>query len=157
MNGRIAVVSIVLSALAVGAAVYWLQVYAYYEEVTFTPGQEIALTPAAGGAPEPIAVGDLRGIDGSSSPLRFRACFTTPLDPETLARTYRVYDRPTPLNPPPWFDCFDPRAIDVALRSGEAVAFLSVPEIRRGVDRVVAVFRDGRAYAWHQLSGTLED
>jgi hypothetical protein len=27
---------------------------------------------------------------------------------------------------------------------------------RAGVDRVFAVFPDGRAYGWHQLNGTLE-
>ena len=35
------------------------------------------------------------------------------------------------------------------------VAFLSVADITRGVDRVVAVFPDGQAFAWHQLNDTL--
>ena len=68
-----------------------------------------------------------------------------------LTETYRLYPPPTPLNAPPWFDCFDAPAIDRALRGGEAIAFLSEPDILPGVDRVVAVFADGRAYAWHQL------
>jgi hypothetical protein len=56
-----------------------------------------------------------------------------------------------PLNAPAAFPCFDAAAIGAALESGEALAFLSEPEIHPGVDRVVAVFADGRAFAWHQL------
>ena len=37
------------------------------------------------------------------------------------------------------------------------LAFLSEPDIHPGVDRVVAVFGDGRAYAWHQLNGSLAE
>jgi hypothetical protein len=37
-------------------------------------------------------------------------------------------------------------------KAGEALAFLSEPNIHPGVDRVVAVFPDGRAFAWHQLN-----
>ena len=48
-------------------------------------------------------------------------------------------------------------AIGAALESGEALAFLSEPEIHPGVDRVVAVFPDGRAFAWHQLNDSPED
>jgi hypothetical protein len=74
-----------------------------------------------------------------------------------LSETYRLYDNPTPLNAPGWFDCFDAAAIGAALEKGEALAFLAEAEIRPGVDRVVAVFADGRAYAWHQLNGSLEN
>ena len=48
-------------------------------------------------------------------------------------------------------------AIGAALETGEAVAFLSQANSHPGVDRVVAVFPDGRAYAWHQLNDSLED
>ncbi|MBS0563510.1 MAG: histidine kinase, partial [Proteobacteria bacterium] len=34
----------------------------------------------------------------------------------------------------------------------KAVAFLSDENIHPGVDRVVAVYADGRAYAWQQLN-----
>ncbi len=57
---------------------------------------------------------------------------------------------------PGWFDCFDANAIGEALERGEALAFLSQAEIAVGVDRVVAVFPDGRAYAWHQLAPEVE-
>jgi hypothetical protein len=155
--GKLAAGFIVISALAAGVAVYWLQVYAFYEEVVFQPGNEIRLTPVASDAPEAIVAENVTGIDADSSPLRFRACFTTPLSQAMLSETYRLYDDPTPLNAPGWFDCFDAAAIGAALEAGEALAFLAEAEIRPGVDRVVAVFPDGRAYAWHQLNGSLED
>ncbi len=150
--GRVAVGFIVLTALLGGATLYYTQVYAYYQPVVFQPGAEIRLTPVVGDAPEAILAEDVTGIDGESSPIRFRACFTTPLSQAMLSETYRLYERAEPLNAPGWFDCFDAAAIGEALETGEALAFLSEAGIHPGVDRVVAVFPDGRAFAWHQLA-----
>jgi hypothetical protein len=154
VNGKLVAGGIVLTGLVAGIAMYWLQVYAFYAPVSFTPGAEITLVPIDGTLPEAIVVENIQGIDAGSSPLRFRACFTTPLTQATLTETYRLYDRPTPLTAPGWFDCFDADAIGEALERGEALAFLSHSDIARGVDRVVAVFADGRAFAWHQLNDT---
>jgi hypothetical protein len=154
VNGKLVAGGIVLTGLVAGIAMYWLQVYAFYAPVSFTPGAEITLVPIDGTLPEAIVVENIQGIDAGSSPLRFRACFTTPLTQATLTETYRLYDRPTPLTAPGWFDCFDADAIGEALKRGEALAFLSHSDIARGVDRVVAVFADGRAFAWHQLNDT---
>ncbi|MDT8856651.1 DUF6446 family protein [Paracoccaceae bacterium Fryx2] len=152
MNGKLVGGFIVLSALAAGVVLYWTQVYAFYQPVAFTPGAEIRLTPIIGAVPEVIVADDVTGIDASSSPLRFRACFTTPLSQAMLTETYRVYDAATPLIAPGWFDCFDAARIGAALETGEAIAFLSEPDIVPGIDRVVAVFPDGRAFAWHQMN-----
>ena len=38
------------------------------------------------------------------------------------------------------------------LETGAALAYLSQPEIHPDVDRVIAVYPDGRAYGWHQLN-----
>ncbi len=157
MNGKIIGVFLVLTGLLAGIAMYWLQVYAFYRPAVFTPGAEITLTPIIGDEPEAIIAENLEGIDADSSPLRFRACFTTPTSLATLTETYRTYPTPTPLVAPGWFDCFDAEAIGTALESGEAIAFLSRREIVHGFDRVVAVFPDGRAFAWHQLNDELED
>jgi hypothetical protein len=157
VNGKVVGGFLVLSGLAAGIAVWWLQLFAFYEPASFTPGAEIRLTPITGDMPEVIVAENVQGIDATSSPLRFRACFTTPLTLATLTETYRIYDAPVPLVAPGWFDCFDAQAIGAALERGEAVAFLSEPGIAPGVDRVVAVFPDGRAYAWHQLNDTLND
>lgn len=154
---RIALGGMMLTALIVGGFVWYAAERAYYEPVSFRPGAEIQLVPLAGTAPEPIVVNGIEGIDAESSPIKFRACFTTPLSLAILTETYKAYPAAEPLNAPRGFDCFDAEAIEKALESGEALAFLSEPEIRPGVDRVVAVFSDGRAYAWQQLNDTYKD
>jgi hypothetical protein len=156
VNGKLVAGFIVIVALATGAAIYWLQEYAYYTDVSFQPGAEIALTELESGQPQPILADNVQGVDATSSPLRFRACFHTPMSQAMLTETYKVYEHPTPLNGPNWFDCFDAAAIGAALDSGEAIAFLSQANIAPSIDRVVAVFPDGRAYAWHQISPDAE-
>jgi hypothetical protein len=78
-------------------------------------------------------------------------------DPAALIARAVPYPEATPLIAPDWFDCFDAPAIGAALEAGEAQAILSQPEVRPGADRVIAVFPDGRAYAWHQWNGSLEE
>ena len=59
---------------------------------------------------------------------------------------------PEPTIGPGWFDCYDAQKIGEALEAGEALAFLSEHLAHYGMDRVVAVFPDGRAFAWHQIN-----
>ena len=155
--GRLAVGFIVLTALIGGVALWYTAERAFYEPVVFAPGAEIRLVPLSGDQPEPILVDNIQGTDAASSPIKFRACFTTPMSLAMLTETYRGYEAAEPRIAPSSFDCFDAEAIGEALESGEAVAFLSEPEIHKGVDRVVAVFSDGRAYAWHQPNDSPED
>ena len=155
--GKLAVSSIVIASALAGAFLWYTAERAFYTPVAFQPGAEIRLVPLVSGQPEAIVVNGIEGIDADSSPIKFRACFTTPLSLAMLTETYRVYDGAEPLVAPRGFDCFDAEAIGRALENGEALAFLSEPDIHPGVDRVVAVFGDGRAYAWHQLNGSLED
>jgi Family of unknown function (DUF6446) len=155
--GRIAVGFIVLSAALGGAFLWYTAERAFYEPVVFSPGAEIRLVPLASDAPESILVERIEGTDAESSPIKFRACFRTPLSLAMLTETYRPYEGAVPLNAPRAFSCFDAAAIGAALESGDAVAFLSEPGIHPGVDRVVAVFQDGRAYAWHQLTAKSGD
>jgi hypothetical protein len=156
--GKFLTILIVVAAVAMGAGMYYLQVYAYYEPVTLSetgaePGTtRIVMTPLDGPEPEPILVTDFKGIDAQSSPLRFRACFKTPQSLAMMTETYVTYDNPTPLNAPKWFKCFDARAIGTDLENGKALAFLGEENIIYGVDRIIAVYDDGRAFAWHQLN-----
>lgn len=152
MTGRIAAGFIVITAVVAGALLWFTAERAFYEPVVFQPGQEIRLVALAGDQPEPILVEGIEGIDATSSPIKFRACFRTPMSLAMLTETYRAYEDAVPLNAPSAFPCFDAAAIGAALETGEALAFLSEPGIRPGIDRVVAVFGDGRAYAWNQLA-----
>ncbi|MFN4203302.1 MAG: DUF6446 family protein [Tabrizicola sp.] len=155
--GKIIVGAIVIVAAVAGGFLWYTAERAYYEPVAFQTGAEIRLVPVTGGPPEAIVVGNIEGIDAASSPIKFRACFTTPLSLAMLSETYRIYEGAEPLVAPSNFPCFDAVAIGRALESGEALAFLSEPEIHPGVDRVVAVFPDGRAYAWQQTNASLKD
>lgn len=156
MSGRILASIIVALTVIAGVSIYWLQVYAYYDEVS-EEAVGLTLVSLATDAPEPLAVDDFRAIDATSSPLRFRACFTPLMSDTTLSETYTPYPNPTPLTAPRWFDCFDAVEIGEALEAGEAMAFLSQHDIHDGVDRVVAVFPDGRGFAWHQLNEKYAD
>lgn len=156
MNGKLIAGFLVVTALLAGAAVYYLQIYAFYERVgPASATAVIRLTPIAG-LPEPMLADGFEGIDADSSPLRFRGCFTTPMTLAMLSETYQPYDAATPLIAPGWFSCFDAKAIGDDIQAGRALAFLSEANIHPGIDRVVAVYADGRAYAWHQPNDTLE-
>ena len=163
MMGKFLAVLIVSAAVLGAAAMYYFQVYAYYKPVQISdspamPGAtRIQLTSLTSTVPEPILVADFQGIDATSSPLRFRGCFTTPMSIAMLTETYVTYGDAVPLTAPHWFGCFDAKAIGADLADGQAFAFLSERDIVDGIDRVVAVYGDGRAYAWHQLNEKYKD
>lgn len=150
MSGKIIGIFIVITALIAGAALYWLQLYAYYDDVSLNT--ELRMTNVVTGEPEVVLYENFQGIDADSSPLRFRGCFTTTMSLAMLTETFKTYEQATPLTAPGWFDCFDASQIGAALEAGEAIAFLGKRDIQDGVDRVVAIFPDGRGYAWHQLN-----
>jgi hypothetical protein len=150
--GKIYVGIIVISALLAGAAIYYLQVYGYYSEIqASSPAAEIRMTTVEGVA-EPVIIEGFEGIDAARSPIRFRACFRTPQSMAMMTETYKIYDGATPLVAPGWFGCFDANAIGEALEQGRAVAYLGEENIQYGIDRVIAVMDDGRAFAWNQIN-----
>lgn len=143
MTGRLIGVALILVALLGGAAMWWLQVYGYYDRIE---GGPLLLTTAEGEAVEVEPISQ-SAIDADSSPLRYRACFAHDLDPAD----YAPHPDPTPLTGPGWFDCYDAAAVGAALASGEAVAVTGRANVPYGVDRVVALWPD-RGVAWHQLN-----
>ena len=140
-----------MSALIAGIAMYYLQVYAFYEEVS-AEVEDVQLTNLVTGEPEPILFENFKGIDSDSSPIRYRGCFDVAGSLAMLTETYVIYDDAEPLVAPGWFDCFDAERIGSDLETGEAVAFLGQENVQYGIDRVVAVYPDGRAFAWHQIN-----
>ena len=74
MSGKIVGIVILVSALIAGAALYYLQIYGFYHEV---PEAKVELVSLTSQEPEEIAAENLQAIDADSSPIRFRACFTT--------------------------------------------------------------------------------
>jgi hypothetical protein len=149
MNGKIIVIAILLSSLVAGIALYYLQVYGFYEPVT---EQDVQLVSIVSDKPKPISFVTFEAIDADSSPIRYRACFTTNLSLAMLSETYVGLAEATPRNAPGWFDCFDARAIATELAAGTALPFLGQKNIAFGVDRIVAITKDGRGYVWHELN-----
>lgn len=146
MNGKWPALVLIACAAAAGIGVWYAQEYAYYERLD---PQAVQMTVTVAGQPRLLPVRDMQAIDASSAPIRWRACFqlTGPLPTDA-----QVFDQPAPAYGPNWFDCFDADRIGADLESGAARAYLAQPEIRPDVDRVIAVYPDGRAYGWHQLN-----
>ena len=157
--GKILAMFTVLSAVAAGAGIYYTQVYAYYDEVRVAedPAAIMRMTSLVSEQPETILADNIRAIKKDASPLGFRACFETTMSLPMMTETYVMLDDAVPLHGPGWFDCFDAVEIGTALERGEALAFLGEKNISDGVDRVIAVFGDGRAYVWHQLNDKYKD
>ena len=151
MIARLAILGMIVIALITGAAIYYLQVYAYYDDVT-TQVEEVQLTSIYSGEPEGILFENIKAIDSISSPLRYRACFDTGLSLALLTETYEIYDEAEPRVAPGWFDCFDAAQIGEDIQTGGAVAFMGAQNVQYGIDRVIAVYPDGRAFAWHQIN-----
>ncbi|MBR9652828.1 DUF6446 family protein [Thalassovita aquimarina] len=152
MIGKLLAGFIVVTALLAGVAMYYLQVYAYYDEVAASGTNDVQMTSLVSGLPEPILYDGFKAIDSDSSPIRYRACFTTRMSQAMLTETYELYDGAVPLVAPGWFDCFDAKALGAELENGTALAFAGQRNIQYGVDRVVAVTADGRGYVWHQIN-----
>lgn len=152
MIARVIIVALAVIALGLGGAMYYLQVHAFYEEVTAEQVGNVQLVSLYSGEPEPVLFENFEAIDSTSSPIRFRACFEVANSQAMLTETYVTYEDAEPLVAPGWFSCFDAKAIGDALDSGEAIAFLGHENITYGIDRVVAVMADGRAFAWHQIN-----
>jgi hypothetical protein len=144
---------LLLAAIAIaGGSMYYLQVYGFYDPVPVQPGSDVKLVSQETGAPVAITYSDFQGIDADSSPIRYRACFTTSDSPEMLTESYVEIKGFMPRTGPGWFDCFDAKTIDDALKAGTALTFLGAKNIHFGVDRIVAITNDGRGYVWHELN-----
>lgn len=151
MTGKILTIVIAVSALIAGVAMYYLQVYAYYETVTPNGVDDVQLT-TLDGRKETILYEDFQAIDSESSPIRFRACFTTQTPLSTLTSTYEQYLGSSPRNAPSWFECFDADTIGQDIDNGRALVFTSQRNLEFGIDRVVAIAEDGRGYIWHEIN-----
>jgi hypothetical protein len=144
MSGRIVALVIVIVTAVFGAGLWYAQVHAFYEEI------EAERINVQG---ESYPVSDWRGIDASSSPLKLRACFRLPeAAREDIAARLEPYPEATPLVPPGWFDCFDAGRLTADLEAGRATAYLAEEEEFEGANRILAVYPDGRAYMWRQLT-----
>jgi hypothetical protein len=145
------IVAILLTAAVAGGAMWYLQVYGFYEELGPEEAGAVTILLADGTA-EAIPTTDLRAIERASSPISYRSCFTTTEPLDSLTARAEAAPPADPRNAPGWFDCFDAAAISAALESGEARAFLSARDVQYGIDRIVAILPDGRGFGWHDIN-----
>ena len=117
---------------------------------------EIRLTAVESGQPEPILAEAFLTLGEATEGAAGQGCFRTPLSLALLTETFRLYPQAAPTGAPGWFGCFDAAQLGADLQSGAAVAFLSEHNLHPGVDRVVAVYPDGRAYVWQQPNDDAE-
>ncbi|MER2510775.1 DUF6446 family protein [Amaricoccus sp.] len=146
MNGRRLVVGFLIFLGLFAAALIYTQFFAFYERQHGVGALRI------NGEVVPIA--DFDGIDATSSPLKLRGCFR--VDPAAVAGLTPAA-KPTPLNPPFWFRCFDAGAIEADLASGAARAYAIGQDQPEGFDIMIAVYPDGRGYLWRQLGPKFVD
>ncbi len=151
MIAKLWIGGILLTALIAGIALYYFQVYAYYVEIA-PQDANVQLVSLASGQAEPTAFDNFRAIDSDSSPLRYRACYDLPASLAMLTETYQIADDAEPRVAPGWFDCFDAARIGADLTNDLAVGFIGEKDVTYGIDRIVAIYPDGKAYAWHQIN-----
>ncbi|MCZ4352141.1 DUF6446 family protein [Roseovarius aestuarii] len=150
--GKFLAVLIAICAIGGGGLLYYQQVYAYYHEITPNGTDDVQITSQVTGMPESVPYDAFQAIDAESSPIRYRACFTTRLDHATLTDSYVPATDAVPLVGPKWFDCFDAKEVGKALEDGAAQAFVAQENIHYGIDRIVAIHTDGRGWAWNQIN-----
>lgn len=150
MSGKLVGLLIAAIAAIAAGAMYYLQVYGFYYEVTPTPGKDVYIAGPDGQQAVPYE--GFRAIDADSSPIRYRSCFKTDLNVAALGDGFTQLESAEPRVAPRWFDCFDAEEIGKGIETGKIVVFLAHKNIAYGVDRVVAFAPDGRGWAWHELN-----
>lgn len=153
MNGKIFGSMLILTAALAGLAMWYLQVYGLYDEVDEITGAQSLVITTTNGDIRPLPVSDFHGIEKDGVPIGWRGCFTL----DGAVDDAQPYPNPTPLIGPNWFRCYSARAITGDLETGAVRAVLSQHNIRPGIDRVIAIYPDGRAFGWHQLNDEAEE
>ena len=153
LNGKVIVAFLVLPALLAGAALYYLQIFSFYEEVIPNGTTDVAIVDKKTELPEIIDYSNFHAITSESSPIRYRACFETSEDLNDLRNRFLVYEGAEPKIAPYWFECFNAEDLGFSLADGaKGEVFLSKKNIMYGVDRVVAILDNGKGYIWHEIN-----
>ena len=153
MSGKVIVAFLVLPAILAGMALFYLQIFSFYEEVIPDGVTDVTILQKQNELPEIINYSNFRAISSDSSPIRYRACFDTTEDLDALRSRYLVYNGAEPRIAPYWFDCFNAEELGLSLKDGgSGEVFLSKKNIMYGVDRVVAILENGKGYVWHEIN-----
>ena len=146
MSGKLFVLSLLSFTVIFAIVLYYFQVFAFYTKVEGLKSITVLNRT--------VQVENYRGIDSSTSGLKLRGCFL--IDPKEFSELPTL-SKATPLSAPFWFTCFNHQKIQEAIDAGVATAFLVAENEKDGIDRVVAVFSDGKAFQWRQLNSKFLD
>ena len=149
MKGNIFVILLLSFTLLFGATLWYFQNYAYYER---NDVNDMTITLMGTGSKINVELDEIKSINSSTSPLKFRSCLKINSQALETSENYLPYSQGIPLRAPNWFKCFDVNNITNDLQSGKAMAYLSEANIEYGIDRVLAIYPSGEAYAWHQIN-----
>ncbi len=146
MNGKKLLIGMGVFLAVFTAALYLTQIYGFYQKVNDLPSITVE--------GREVAVSNYVGLDAESSGLKLRGCFNVdPADFEGVT----LFENAVPLGTPKWFDCYDPAQIHADILSGASTAYSVAVNELDGLDRVVVVYPDGRAYQWRQLNDKYQE
>ena len=148
MNGRPLIFVFIAFLLIFTLLLFYFQNFAFYERLTVK--SRLAIENKM------VEVINYNGIDASSSGLKLRECFTVTEESFEI-KDLTIYQKPTPLKAPFWFECFNSKSITNDLNTNKAVAFLSKKEEFDGIDKVIALYPDGTGFQWRQLNDKYTD
>lgn len=106
----------------------------------------IKLTSTAGQAEDVAITNPIGFINGAD----MHSCFDLTMSMAMITETYEIVETITPTAPKASLPCFQTATLTEDVRAGTALAVMGQKNITNGMDRLVAIYDDGRAFAWHQ-------
>lgn len=147
-SGTLLGAGILLIGTVFGVGMWYSQQIGYYERVEGLTEVTINGTP--------FAVSGYEGVDGRTSPLKLRGCFLLDDPAGAIAAGEPAPDAVT-LTTPSHVACFDAEGILADIRSGAATAIMAGLDEGDGADLYMAIYPDGRGYAWRLANDKYED
>ena len=141
MSGKITVILLTTITLIFSIVFFYFQTFAYYTKITSK--DEIVVNKIK------IKVERYEGIKSDISQLKLRGCF---LVDSAHFKNFDSTNKASPLSAPFWFDCFDYKEIQSNIDQGILKAYLAEENEYDGIDRYIAISKDGFGYEWRQLN-----
>ncbi len=140
-TGSLLAGGIVVVASVFGAGMWYAQQQSFYDTVSGLASVRIGTSD--------FTVSDYEGTDGVTSPLKLRGCFRL-ADPAAALAAGKPAPDAVPLTTPDWIECFDEEAIFADIQTNRASAIMAGDDEGDGADLYMAIYPDGRGYAWRQ-------
>ena len=122
MKGNIFVILLLSFTLLFGATLWYFQNYAYYER---NDVNDMTITLMGTGSKINVELDEIKSINSSTSPLKFRSCLRINSQALETVKNYQPYSDGIPLRAPNWFKCFDVKNITNDLQSGNCLLYTS--------------------------------